>query len=139
MKMIFVSFMMILLLAGCVSGDSNTGSYEENIHVLDERFFAMQVMEIFQNQDDFLGRTIRYEGIFRSFYLPMAGGDIFIVYRYIDGCCGPEPAGLQVYLNDIEPFPDDTWVEVTGVFTRVEGDERSTLLLDVISLVEKIN
>ena len=133
MKKIFVSFIIILLLAGCISGDSS----RDSVHVLDERFFGMQIMEIFNNYEDFLGRTIRYEGVFRSLYLPTVGGNKFMVYRYEAGCCGPEIMGLEVYLNDIQPFPDYTWVEVTGRFSRCEREGRGILLLDVISLIEK--
>jgi len=133
MKIILFSVMMILLLAGCAEsapGDSG----EDNVHTLDERFFGTQILEIFQNQDDFLGRTIRYEGIFSNF--DMLTESVFIVYRYEDGCCGPEPVGLEVFLDDIAPFPDDTWVEVTGVLSRFERGGQIGMRLNVTSLIE---
>jgi len=130
MKMIFMSLIMIVLLAGCAVGSS-----EEDVHVLDEHFFGTQIMELFHNTEDFLGRTIRYEGILTSFDSG-AGEDIFVVYRYEDGCCGPEPVGLEVFLSGIEPFPNDTWVEVTGIFSEFERGGHTGLRLNVTRLIE---
>ena len=132
MKKILAGIIMAVLLIGCTSDGNN----EDGIHVLNNRLFEIQLMEILLNQEEFIGTTIRYEGIFISAPWLSVDETIFIVYRYVDGCCGPEPRGMEVYLNDIEPLPDNTEVEVTGVISQFEADGRSFLRLDVISLVE---
>lgn len=98
-----------------------------------ERFFVTQVEDILLNASRYLGRTIRYEGIFRSFEWPPTGETIYFVMRLTRGCCSEEPIGFEVYLDDsIERPDDDTWVEVTGELKRHEG----TLMIRVVSLIE---
>ena len=88
---------------------------DADIHEIDEYYFAEQILEILFDPASFLGRTIRYSGEFISFYV----GDelIFFVGADGDGCCGLH--GLEVYLNDIPPVDEYTWVEVTGVLEEI--------------------
>ena len=134
MRKILILLVFALFLTSCTSADS----YEdENILYISERFFAIQMTEIHFNTDEFIGRTIRYEGMFRTLYWEAASEYFHMVYRYIAGCCSPqEPTGLEVYLNDIEPFADNAWVEVTGVLERFNANGQDFLRLDVISILE---
>ena len=97
--------------------------------------FGMQIQEIQFSRERFLGRTIRYEGMFMSSYWD--GETIYFVARPEGGCCGFY--GFEVYLNDIASFDDDTWVEVTGILEEfyVEGAYRYFLRLNLISLQER--
>ena len=135
MKQFFAFIIAGLLIAGCAAGGA--GNPDEDIVEITERFFVTQLMELFTNPDEFIGRTIRYEGMFSSHLWEHTGEYFHFVYRYTDGCCSPEEtAGLEVYLNNFEPLPDNAWVEVVGVFERFESGGSSFLRLNVISLVE---
>lgn len=138
MKKVLVLFMVLsslTLMAAC-SGESTSGS--DYVHEITERFFAMQFFEMSMNSDDFIGRTIRYEGMFTTNYWEPTSEYFHFVYRYTDGCCGPvEPLGLEVYLGNIEPLADNAWVEVTGVLERFQEGGQSFLRLNVTSLIEK--
>jgi len=129
MKKIFAVCIALLILSGCAA--------EDDVFEITERFYVMQFMEIMMDADAYIGRTIRYEGMFGTIDLSFREDYFHHVYRNMLGCCGPEgPLGLEVYLNDIEPLPDGTWVEVSGILVRFEVDGRSFLRLDVTSLVE---
>ena len=108
MKKLLILLAVILLLAGCTGSD--------DIIEIGDRFFLTQAMDIVINADEYIGRTIRYEGIFQTFHRPATGGDYHQVIRNTFGCCGDDGiVGFVVYLGDIEPFSDNAWVEVVGI------------------------
>lgn len=93
---------------------------ENDIIYIGERFFVNEMMEIFFNSDQYLGRTLQYEGIFSTFIW----GDTttYLVTRNMLGCCSPEEMiGFEVKLGDFRPFEDDAWVKVTGVLDLDDG------------------
>jgi len=103
----------------------------ENIIVIGERFFATQMFEIFLNYRRYLGLAIQYEGIFYT--MPWDGYDFHFVVRYTFGCCGNDGLlGFEVIMDGLEPLPDDTWVEVTGIL-EFDGE---FLVLRAISITE---
>ena len=115
--------MSLIVMVGCGESD--------NIFTIDERFFVIQVNDIWLNPARFMGRTIRYEGLFGSEQFD--DEMIFFVARQTFGCCGNDGwVGFEVVLDGIEPLADDAWVEVTGV---LESQGRR-LFLRVTSLVE---
>ena len=109
----------------------------EDIHIIGDRFFVTQIFEIVFNPEDFLGRTIRYEGMFLSVYWPVTSEYFFLVARPGDDCCGPgDMVGLEVYLNDIPRVDEYTWVEITGVLEEVYAEGHGPILqLNAISMV----
>ena len=112
--------------------DRNDGAIIE----IGERFFVTQMHQIILNLDRYLGRTIRYEGIFFTNNWDMTGEDYHFVIRHTFGCCGDDGMiGFEVLLNGIEPFPDDTWVEVTGVL-ELYDTPWPVLLLNTTSIIE---
>ena len=154
-----VLFALLFVLVGCTTGDDEYAVYSnqddneyyegidsyapyQDYSVLTDYIleiadpdFASQIQQIQFFQNDFLGRTIRYEGLFLSSY--WEGEAIYFVARLEGGCCGFH--GFEVYLNDIARFDDETWVEVTGILEEffVEDAERYFLRLNVISLFER--
>lgn len=117
-----------LLLVGCASnGDS------DDVIEIGERFFVTQFEDIVLNANRYLGRTIRYEGAFQSFFWEPTGEQLYFALRFTQGCCSDEPIGFELYLDDIEPVADNTWVEITGV---LEEYGEGFLRLQVISLTE---
>ena len=120
---------LAVILAACGNGPEDDG-----ILVIGDRFFVHQVHNILLNRQEYVGRTIRFEGIFRIVRWRAAGYD-YIVMRYTMGCCGEEPIGFFLLLPySLYPFPPDhAWVEITGVVEIYEG----SLMIRAISLVEK--
>ena len=124
MKRILLLALIVLLLTACGGGDGDP----DDIIEIPERFFATMINAIRINADEYVGRTIRYEGMFRSFYWASTGEHIHWVLRDRVDCCGAHeegPPGFEVYLGDIEPFAHNAWVEVIGVLEWYEyHDER---------------
>jgi len=120
----------VLLLTGCSGGSG------DDVIEIGERHFVNQVDEIFLNSSQYLGRTIRYAGMFRTFNWPATGEEFYFVIRYTFGCCGEEPIGFELNPDGLDLLPNGTWVEITGVLERYEDAEFSSLLLRVVSMVE---
>lgn len=118
-KVLFAVLVVLLLgLVGC-SGEEEAGSLDvadSDIYVITNRFFSQQVWGILQEPDGFVGRTIQYRGIFMSQLWDVTGETFHYVGQAGDDCCAPgESLGFEVYLNNIPPVNDSTWVEITGV------------------------
>lgn len=108
-----------------------------DVFVIEERFFVFRMWDIMFNSDDYLGRTIKYEGMFRT--TEWDGGYLHKVYRFTDGCCGPDGIiGLEIRLDGvgIEPFSNGAWVEVIGILEEFVENSHTFLRLEVISIIE---
>jgi uncharacterized membrane protein YcgQ (UPF0703/DUF1980 family) len=86
-----------------------------------DKLFVAQSNDIYYNAEDYLGKTITYEGIFDAYEAP--GGEFFYsVIRYGPGCCGIDAnPGFEVGWSGGYPEPDD-WVKVTGILEAYEED-----------------
>jgi len=127
MKKTVGAFALALILMACTSDEEN-----DDTLVIGDRFFVTQIMDIFMNPRIYMGKTIRYEGMFRTL-IWFTGDDNFAVIRYTIGCCGEEPIGLRVLLPcGMEPFAEDAWVEVIGILERSNGSP----VVRVTSIVE---
>jgi len=112
MKKVLIFVIIIMMFIPLITGCS-----DDSVVEIDERVFLTMVTHINQNSNDYIGRTVRFEGMFQSFYLPALGGDYHEVYRKTLGCCGDDGfTGFIVYLGDIAPLQDNAWVEVVGAF-----------------------
>lgn len=110
---------------------------ENDIVDIGDRFFATQVNDIILNNfDRYLGRPIRYEGLFWAAYWEWTGSYYYHVIRHTYGCCGPyeSSVGFELYLGGIAPVADETWVEVLGILERSNGQGISHVRLRVVSL-----
>jgi uncharacterized membrane protein YcgQ (UPF0703/DUF1980 family) len=111
-------------------------SKEDVIEIKDKLFIA-QVNDVYVNPEDYLGKTIKLEGIFKE----ERGNNksYCFVLRYGPGCCGlGGNVGFEVAWDKEkgEPYPvEDSWVEATGELKTYEEDGYSDYLyLDLISL-----
>ena len=110
-------FSIALILTACTSDGEN-----DNTLVISDTFFRTQVTDVFINAREHMGRTIQFEGLFRTVDWFPTSHDSFVVHRYIMGCCTRDPIGFEVFLpDDMTPFADQTWVEVTGVLEESHG------------------
>jgi uncharacterized membrane protein YcgQ (UPF0703/DUF1980 family) len=104
---------------------------------IQEKMFISQVNDVYLNKDDYLGKTIKLEGLFKM----EQGYDksYCFVLRYGPGCCGYDGnVGFEVAWDKEEekPYPvEDDWVEATGELKTYEEDgDLEFLYLDLISL-----
>jgi len=98
-----------------------------------EKMFIAQTNEIYYNYEDYLGKTIKYEGIFKvEEYGPKT--KYYAVIRYGPGCCGTDlNAGFYVKWNKKYPNPND-WVEAVGVLESHIDNAGEYLCLALTSL-----
>lgn len=98
-----------------------------------EKMFIAQSNDIYLNAEDYLGKTIKYEGIFKSTYWE-EDQTFYFVIRYGPGCCGYDgEAGFEVTWDGEWPQEDD-WCEAVGVLEEYEVNGWSYLRLSLTSL-----
>lgn len=120
---LFMAMLMVaaLLLSGCASSTASVDTAAaEDIPVdveIREKLFIAQTNEIYVNKDNYMGKTIKYEGMyFRSYYEPTES-DLYMVIRYGPGCCGDDGnVGFEVVWDNaaVNDFENGDWVEVIG-------------------------
>jgi len=125
-----------LFLVGC-SGTKKS-EVSNDIIVIKEKMFISQVNDIYLNAEDYLGKTIKLQGIFKE-EQPYEGDPYCFVLRYGPGCCGFDGnVGFEIKWDETraQPFPkEDAWIETIGVLKQYEEDGYDQYLyLDLISL-----
>ncbi|MDR2519081.1 MAG: metal ABC transporter permease [Spirochaetaceae bacterium] len=102
-----------------------------------EKLFIAQINDIYENPEDYLGKTLKLEGLFK-YSAPMAGGEpYYFVMRYGPGCCGNDGTiALEVMWEHGEGayLPEDAWVEAIGVLKRYEEDGYPYICVSLSSL-----
>ena len=107
---------------------------DSDVIEIKEKLFIAQTNDIYLNPEDYLGKTIQYEGIFDSYFWEENGNTYYYVIRYGPGCCGFDAnAGFEVQWDGEYPDAND-WVEVVGVLERYEEDGWEYLRLQVSSM-----
>ncbi|MGF7145109.1 uncharacterized membrane protein YcgQ (UPF0703/DUF1980 family) [Anaerotaenia torta] len=117
-------------------GDAGIGDAAEIDGVVEirEKMFIAQTNDIYLNSEDYLGKTIKYEGIFKSSYWEEDDTTYHFVIRYGPGCCGYDgEAGFEVNWDGGWPQEDD-WCEVIGVLEEYEVNGQTYLQLALTSL-----
>jgi len=105
-----------------------------------EKMFATQVSDVYLNAEDYLGKTIKLEGLFKSeLYYGKEEPYCFVIRYGPGGCCGMDAnIGFEVAWakENAKPYPlVDSWVEATGVLKTYEEDGYANYLyLDLSSL-----
>jgi len=132
MKVVVVFFSAVALLSLFVM---NAGAGEDKVLEIKEKMFIQQCDDIYINTDEYVGKTIKLEGIYGEFP-DFGGGDPeHYVYRNAPGCCGYDGmAGFRVLLNDgPAPKPND-WVEATGTVEMDTSGQSEKVFLRLSSL-----
>ncbi|MDR0375285.1 MAG: metal ABC transporter permease [Treponema sp.] len=118
------------------NGDSSE-TRSETIEIK-EKLFISQVNDVYLNPEDYFGKTIKLQGLFKS--QPYVDKNYYFVIRYGPGCCGNDGnAGFEVAWDDsltLQPqYPkEDEWVEATGVLKSYEEDGFPYLYIALTSL-----
>jgi hypothetical protein len=106
-----------------------------------EKMFITQTNDIYLNAEDYLGKTVKLEGIFKSYQAE--GTDYCFVIRYGPGCCGNDGnAGFEVAWQNPKAavkvnktYPqEDEWVEAVGILESYVEDEYPYLIIRLASL-----
>ncbi len=122
---------LVILL--CVTSCTKKGNTE--IIEIGDKFFITQVNDIYLNADDYLGKTIKLEGVFKQ----STGEEPYcFVIRYGPGCCGNDGlVGFEVAWDKEkdQTYPaDDSWVEAEGVLKSYEEEGYQLSYIDLTSL-----
>ncbi|MDR1272229.1 MAG: hypothetical protein LBK04_04475 [Clostridiales Family XIII bacterium] len=115
-------------------GDTASGNPSDEVVEIKEKMFIAQANDIFYNAEDYLGKTIKYEGIFTVYEEPETGNKYYAVIRYGPGCCGIDAnAGFEVLWGNEYPSQND-WVEAVGILEEYEEGGNTFLRLALSSL-----
>ena len=149
MKKLFVILILALIATACATeAAQNEAAQNEDLLVISDQYFVSKFHQILFNPDEYIGTVVKYEGIFGTFPFESAEGErhIYMIYRYIMGCCGPEGhVGFELRLDGLDgldgpdvlrPLPDDTWAEVVGVIEDFDYNGTRFLRLEVLSIAE---
>jgi hypothetical protein len=126
--------------AGGTGISKETGPSAGGIVEIKEKMFIAQTNDVYLNPEDYLGKTIKLEGLFKSEQGFDNQQPYCFVLRYGPGCCGTDGnAGFEVAWDETEPaeklYPaEDDWVEATGVLKTYEEDGYPYLYLALSSL-----
>ncbi len=116
------------------NNDETTTEASSEVITIKEKMFIAQTNEIYYNADDYLGKTISYEGIFDTYTAEDSGTVYYSVIRYGPGCCGFDAnAGFEVIWDSEYPQEND-WVEVTGILEEYSEHGLKYLRLRLSSL-----
>ena len=106
-----------------------------NMIEIKDNFFIEQTNDVYINLDEYVGKTIKMQGLVYSYE---GAGDklCYAVVRNTPGCCGNDGlAGLDIAYNKEYP-EEDTWVEVVGVVTKEKSYGGYIPVLQVFSITE---
>ncbi|MDB8551582.1 hypothetical protein [Turicibacter sanguinis] len=109
---------------------------EKGILEIREKYFLLQISDIFFNFDLYKDRVVKVEGLYGVDY-DSNEPEFHVVYRFGPGCCGDDGWG-GFFLNYEGEWPTvDDWIEVIGTPRIEKGEYRDYLYLDVISITVK--
>jgi zinc transport system permease protein len=112
-------------IAGPAAGTA-AANKDTTIEIIEKMFIA-QTNDVYLNPEDYMGKTIKLEGIFVSEQYEGMESPYCFVLRYGPGCCGNDGnAGFEIAWDNTEagktwPAAND-WVEAEGVLKTYEED-----------------
>jgi uncharacterized membrane protein YcgQ (UPF0703/DUF1980 family) len=103
---------------------------------IQEKMFATQVNDVYLNTRDYLGKTIKLEGIFKC-EQDNEKSYCYVVRYGFGGCCGTDANigfGVAWAQEKAESYPSaESWVEAIGVL-KIDKAAGNSLYLDLSSL-----
>ncbi|GHU83460.1 hypothetical protein AGMMS50284_7050 [Clostridia bacterium] len=142
---------VMFVLSGCDNNTANNSSApitdvaapvsNGKVVEIKEKLFIGQINNIWLNKLDYIGKTIKYEGMFTQYYSDISGLTYYMVYRKSPGCCGADgQAGFEVIWPDgsDKTYPkENDWCEAVGKLESYEDDGQTYLRLRLDSLTVK--
>ncbi|MHB9292238.1 hypothetical protein Holit_01333 [Hollandina sp. SP2] len=102
-----------------------------------EKMFIAQTNDVYLNPEDYLGKTIKLEGLFQTQSYSSTEPPYYFVIRYGPGCCGNDGnAGFEVMWEQADAiYPtENDWVEAIGVLGSYEEDGYPYICINLSSL-----
>jgi zinc transport system permease protein len=121
----------IFLVAGCA---------DSPVIEINEKMFIAQTNDVYRNSEDYMGKTIKLEGLFKREQSAVNNAFYCFVLRYGPGCCGTDGnAGIEVAGKkgavSGKPYPNtDEWVEAVGELKTYEENGLPYLYIALSSL-----
>jgi hypothetical protein len=122
----------------------STGGQKKPVVEIKEKMFIAQTNDVYLNPEDYMGRTIKLEGLFKSYSSEEYDNAYCFVIRYgPGGCCGNDgSAGFEVAWDEnytLQPgYPEeDAWVEAIGELKNYTENDYPYLYLSLSSLTVK--
>ena len=128
-----IAICALLFMVNCSGGNRS----QRNIIEIRERMFIGQINEIYLNAEEYIGRTIKLEGIFQTHQ--SGEGQFYSVVRNGPGCCGDDGlVGFEVAWAENQRYPEhNAWVEAIGVLQLNRASNYISFpYLDLTSLTE---
>jgi uncharacterized membrane protein YcgQ (UPF0703/DUF1980 family) len=129
------------------TGKKKASSGAANLPTLEikDKMFISQTNDVYLNPEDYMGRRIKLEGLFKTDKYTGSDKDYCFVIRYGPGCCGYDgTAGFEVSWTEgradkaAAAYPsDDDWVEAVGVLDSYDEDGYPYIYLALESLTVK--
>lgn len=120
---------------------NNESIAENEIVQIKEKMFITQLNDIYINRQDYIGKTISYEGMFTQYTWDEMNTTYYLVYRRSPGCCGADgQAGLEVIWPDgsEKAYPNENdWCEVVGTLESYNENGENFLQIRLDSLIVK--
>jgi len=124
---------ILVFTTSCAKTDNKNEVIE-----IKEKMFISQVNDVYLNPDDYLGKTIKLEGLFVMEYFNTRTEPYCFVLRYGPGCCGSDGnVGFEIarMTNQKISYPEkDSWVEAIGELKTYKNENYEYLYLDLTSL-----
>ncbi len=124
-------------------GAQPASSQADGVVEIKEKMFIAQLNDIYLNQDDYLGKTIRYEGMFTQYHWDDTDMTYYMVYRQSPGCCGADgQAGFEVVwpegADSTYPSEND-WCQVVGTLEAYDeaGQSYLHIVLDSLTVLQE--
>jgi len=141
-KSIFIAVIVPALIVSffSISCAKKDGSSESaNTIEIKEKMFVAQVSDVYNNPDDYFGKTIKLEGILKKEQYYQDEDPYCFVIRYGPNCCGYDGnVGFEIRWDEenAQQYPEaESWVEAIGVLKSYEEDGyMQYLYLDLSSL-----
>ena len=128
---------IIVITASFFTVSCGKSKSTKDVVEINERMFLTRINDVYLNTEDYLGKTIKLEGIFKQEQYNEGEGPYCFVIRYGPGCWGNDGnVGFEVKWdnNKTQPYPAaESWVEAEGL---LKIDNNTYLYLDLISLTE---
>lgn len=135
-KLILLLIVLLAVFTGCsqknataeIPSENNTKNEEVknikksegDIIEIKEKMFVAQTNEIYINKEEYLGKTIKLEGIFDEQHSNESEKTYYHVYRRSPGCCGNDGvSGFEIIWDKEYPKVND-WIEVVGTLEEYE-------------------
>lgn len=108
---------------------------EDDVILIKDKLFIAQTNDIYLNPEEYMDKTIKWEGIYTEITNPETNEIYRFVIRNGPGCCGYDgTAGFEVLYEGELPNKDD-WVEAVGKIEMVEEEGQEFLAIRLSELI----